>query len=144
MREIIEVIALVLAGPLAGVEFAVAAFTHPVLGRLPDGAFAQARSDDARVLGKAMPFWYVATLVALIAAAVLSGGDWLETTAAALMAIVVLITVTLMVPINNRIGRWVGAADVSRDEARRWDRLHAVRVALLFAVFGLLVFQVGG
>ena len=139
MRGTIDVVALLLTGPLVGAEIAVAAFTHPVIGRLPDDAFVQARSDAGRVLGKAMPFWYIATLLALIAAAVVAGGAWPATTAAALMAVVVLITVTLMVPINNRIGRWTGATDASRDDARRWERLHAVRVALLSAVLVLLV-----
>ena len=142
LRDTIDAVALVLTGPMVGTEFAVAVFTHPVIGRLPDDAFAQARSDGGRVLGKVMPFWYIAALLSLIAAALLAGGAWPVTTAAALLAIVVLITVTLMVPINNRIGRWVGAADVSRDEARRWDRLHAVRVALLLVVFVLLVLHV--
>jgi hypothetical protein len=45
-------------------------------------------------------------------------------------------TVTLMVPINNRIGRWTDAAD--RDLARRWDRLHWLRIALLLAMVVLL------
>ena len=51
----------------------------------------------------------------------------------------VLMTVTLMVPVNNRIGRWSGAADASRDEARLWDRLHWRRVFLLVALYALLI-----
>ncbi|PBA03757.1 hypothetical protein CKJ73_24500 [Mycobacterium avium] len=70
-----------------------------------------------------MPFWYIATLVVL-------------------MALVVLLAVTLMVPINNRIGRWSEAADVSRDLARRWDRLHWLRVVILVVLFALLVVAV--
>ena len=136
MEEI--VIALVIAGPMVGVEFAVAAFTNPIVGRLPGDAYWQARRDSARVLGKVMPFWYIATLVALIAAAVITSGHWLVTAAAVVLAMVVLLTVTVMVPINNRIGAWTGAADVDRDLARRWDRLHWLRVALLAAMLVLL------
>ena len=135
MREIIEMIALVIAGPMVGVEIAVGAFTNPMLGRLPDDAFRQARSDGGRVLGKVMPFWYIATLVVLIAAAVVTR-EWLIVAAAAVLAVVVLMTVTLMVPINNRIGRWTDAPD--RDLARRWDRLHWLRIALLLAMVVLL------
>jgi hypothetical protein len=135
MREIIEMIALVIAGPMVGVEIAVGAFTNPGLARLPDDAFRQARSDSGRVLGKVMPFWYIATLVALIAAAVVTRG-WLIAAAAAVMAVIVLMTVTLMVPINNRIGRWTDAAD--RNLARRWDRLHWLRIALLLVMVVLL------
>jgi hypothetical protein len=142
MRQIVEILALVIAGPMVGVEIAVAAFTNPVFGRLPDDAFRQARSDGSRVLGKVMPFWYIATLVLLIASAVVLRFDWLVTTAAVLMAVVVLMTVTLMVPINNRIGRWSAAGDVSRDDADRWDRLHWLRVVLLIVVFVALVLAV--
>ena len=135
MKEFIEMVALVIAGPMVGVEIAVGAFTNPIFARLPDDAFRQARSDGSRVLGKVMPFWYVATLVVLIVAAVVTG-EWLIVAAAAVMGVVVLMTVTLMVPINNRIGRWTDASD--RDLARRWDRLHWLRIALLLAMVVLL------
>jgi hypothetical protein len=136
MQEIVETIALAIAGPMVGVEIAVAAFTNPVVGRLPDDAFRQARSDGSRVLGKVMPFWYVATLLVLIAAAALTWVNWLIIGAAALMAVVVLMTVSLLVPINNRIGAWSDTAD--RGLARRWDRLHWLRVVLLLAMVVLL------
>ncbi|MGO4442326.1 anthrone oxygenase family protein [Mycobacterium sp. 2YAF39] len=136
MREIIEILALVIAGPMVGVEFAVGAFTNPAFGRLPDDAFRQARSHASRVLGRVMPFWYVATLVVLIAATVVTWPNWLLFAATAVMAAVVLMTVTLMVPINNRIGGWTDAVD--RDLARRWDRLHWLRVTLLLAMVVLL------
>ncbi|KUH81472.1 MULTISPECIES: anthrone oxygenase family protein [unclassified Mycobacterium] len=142
MREIIEIAALLIAGPMVGVEIAVAAFTNPIFGRLPDGAFGQARADGSRVLGRVMPFWYIATLVVLVVAAVILRPAWLVTAAAALMAVVVLVTVMLMVPINNRIGRWADADDVDRDLARRWDRLHGLRVALLIVLYALLVISV--
>jgi hypothetical protein len=138
MEEIVYFIAMVIAGPLVGVEIAVAAFTNPMVGRLPDDAFWQARSDGSRVLGKVMPFWYAVTLVALIAAAVVTSGHWPVTVAAVVMAAVVLMTVTVLVPINNRIGAWTDGADVDRDLARRWDRLHWLRVALLVALYVLL------
>lgn len=142
MDAIVHVLALLIVGPLVGVELAVAVFLNPALGRLPDEAFAQARSDSGRVLGKVMPFWYVAALVVLIVAAVLLRADWLFITAALTMALVVVATVTLMVPINNRIGRWSEGADVDRGLARQWDRLHWRRVALLVVVFGLVVVAV--
>lgn len=144
METTVEVLALLIIGPLLGVEIAVAAFLNPVLGRLPDGAFAQARSDSARLLGKVMPFWYAAALAVLIAAAILLRADWLFITGALAMALAVVATLTLLVPINNRIGRWAEAADVDRGQARLWDRLHRRRVALLVAVFGLVVAAAAG
>jgi Domain of unknown function (DUF1772) len=134
MERVIAIVALVLTGPLVGVELGVAAFTNPLVAKLPDDAFRQARSGGSRLLGALMPFWYIGTLVVLIAGAVLSH-DVLAVTAAALMGAAVLLTVTVLVPINNRIGAWQSDDDVNRDLAGRWDRLHWVRVALLFAMF---------
>jgi Domain of unknown function (DUF1772) len=142
VEDIVNIVALVITGPMVGVEIAVAAFTNPIFDRLPDDAFRLARSDGSRVLGRVMPFWYIATLVVLIIAAVVSAGAWLATAAAVLMALVVLLTVTMMVPINNRIGHWSQAADVDRGLAGRWDRLHWLRVAILVALFVLLVISV--
>ncbi len=136
MREIIEILAVVIAGPMVGVEIAVGAFTNPVFGRLPDDAFRQARSSASRVLGRVMPFWYIAALVAIIVAAAVTWPNWLLVASAAVMAVVVLMTVTLMVPINNRIGRWTDVVD--RDLARRWDRLHWLRIVLLLVMVVLL------
>jgi hypothetical protein len=136
--EIVEIVAVVVAGPLVGVEFGVAAFTIPIVAKLPDGSFRQFRSGGGRLLGAVMPFWYVGTLVLLIAAAVLSKSTPVIGSVV-LMGAAVLLTVTTLVPINNRIVKWATDADVSRDLARRWDRLHWVRVALLIVMWVLLV-----
>jgi hypothetical protein len=134
MERVIAIVALVLTGPLVGVELGVAAFTNPLVAKLPDDAFRQARSGGSRLLGALMPFWYIGTLVVLIAGAVL-WHDVLAVTAAALMGAAVLLTVTVLVPINNRIGAWQSSDDVNRDLASRWDRLHWVRVGILVAMF---------
>jgi hypothetical protein len=47
----------------------------------------------------------------------------------------VLLSVTVLVPINNRTAAWRSTDDVDRDLAGRWDRLHWVRVGLLVAMF---------
>ncbi|ORA81039.1 hypothetical protein BST28_07815 [Mycolicibacter kumamotonensis] len=135
MTEIVWILAISMAGTLVGAEFAVAAFLHPILGRLDGDAFRAARGDAARLLGRVMPFWYLASAALLGAVVVVAGSQrWLIGTGLGLMAVVVLMTVTLMVPINNRIG----AGEVSRPLVVRWDRLHGLRVAMLAAMFVLL------
>lgn len=62
--------AMAVLGPMVGVEFAVAAVLHPITGRLPDDGFRSVRSESARLLGKVMPFWYIASFVLLVAAGV--------------------------------------------------------------------------
>jgi Anthrone oxygenase len=88
-----------------------------------------------------MPFWYVGTLVVLIASAVVSR-NVLAIVAVALMGAALLLSVTVLVPINNRIGAWRSDDDVNRALAGRWDRLHGVRVGLLVAMFVLLTVAV--
>jgi len=134
MEHVIAIAALVLAGPLVGVEFGVAAFTNPLAAKLSDDAYRAFRSAGSRLLGAVMPFWYIGTLVVMVAGAVLTH-DILAVTAIALMGAAVLLTVTTLVPINNRIGAWQSEGDVNRDLAGRWDRLHWVRVGLLVAMF---------
>ena len=143
MEHVIAIVALVLTGPLAGVEFGVAAFANPLVSRLPDDAYRAVRSGGSRLLGALMPFWYIGTLIVLIAAAVLTR-DVLTIVAVALMGLAILLTVTVLVPINNRIGAWRSNDDVNRGLAGRWDRLHGVRVGLLVAMFVALAVGVVG
>lgn len=137
MEHLTAIVALVLLGPLVGVEFGVAAFTNPLVSKLPDDAYRAFRSGGSRLLGALMPFWYLAAAVVLIASAVLSRSV-LTIVATALMGVVILLTLTVLVPINNRIAAWSDAADVDRDLAGRWDRLHWLRVGLLVVMFVLL------
>ena len=143
MERVLAIVALVLTGPLVGVELGVAAFTNPLGAKLSDDAYRVFRSGGSRLLGALMPFWYIGTLVVLIAGAVLSR-DVLAIVAVALMGVAMLLTVTVLVPINNRIGAWKSESDVNRDLASRWDRLHWVRVGLLVAMFIALAIGVVG
>jgi hypothetical protein len=138
MEHVIAIVALVLTGPLVGVELGVAAFTNPLVSKLSDDGYRVFRSAGSRLLGALMPFWYIGTLVVLIAGAVLSRNA-LAIAAVALMGAALLLTVTVLVPINNRIGAWQSESDVNRDLAGRWDHLHWVRVGLLVAMFISLV-----
>lgn len=103
---------------------------HRIVSKLPDDAYRVVRSGVSRLLGALMPFWYIGTLIVLIASAVLSR-DVLAIVAVALVAAAVLLSVTVLVPINNRICAWRSEGDVDRELAGRWDRLHWVRVGLL-------------
>jgi hypothetical protein len=141
MEHVVAVVALVLTGPLVGVELGVAAFTNPLVAKLPDDAYRVVRSGGSRLLGALMPFWYIGTLIVMVAAAALSR-HLLAIVAVALMGVAILLTVTVLVPINNRIGAWRSNDDVNRDLAGRWDRLHGVRVGLLAAMLVALTVAV--
>ncbi|MGH3582338.1 MAG: anthrone oxygenase family protein [Mycobacterium sp.] len=139
MTDIAGVVAILILGPLVGVEFGVTAFTHPLLGRLSDDGYRQTRSHSSRVLGRVMPFWYAAAVLAVVAALVVTPTDPLVVAALVMMVALMALTFAVLVPINNRVGAWATEGDVSRELASRWDRVHWVRVGLLFAAFVLVV-----
>ncbi len=88
-----------------------------------------------------MPFWYAAAAALLVADAVLVR-TLLAVAPVVLMGAVMVLTLTTLVPINNRVAAWAGAGPdempTSRELAHRWDRLHWVRVTLLIVVFVLV------
>jgi hypothetical protein len=142
MITTLAVITGTVVGVMVGVEFAVAVFVNPMLLRLPAGSALQARADGGRVLGRVMPFWYIGSLLltAWLAAAKWGGpaGD-AAFAAAGLLAVSVVISLTVLVPINNRSITWTAddhPADY-REQQQRWDRLHYVRVAVIVAGFVL-------
>lgn len=147
MQVTIGVLTVVFVGLMVGVELAVAAVLNPVLDRLSRGAVA-ARSDAARTLGRVMPFWYFGSVALAVSWTVLAWSDertWTIATAAALLVASVLMTVTLLVPINARVARWTAETAPAdwKQQVHRWDRLHYVRVAVLVAAFTLLALPTG-
>ena len=147
--DVLAVVTVVVVGVLVGVEFAVAVFVNPIVDRLPGTAGLLARSDGARVLGRVMPPWYGgATVLALVWLVLDRGGVAVVPVgvAIALLVVAVVLSVTLLVPINNRVRTWSegGAPADWREQVGRWDQLHYFRTALLVVAFaavstGLLV-----
>jgi uncharacterized membrane protein len=138
----LAVITATVVGLMVGVEFAVAVFVNPIFRRLPVGSWIEASADGGRVLGRVMPFWYIGSLllVAALAAAKWGGsGGAAAVAAAALLAVSVVMSVTLLVPINNRLSTWTADDHPAdwREQHQRWDRLHYARVAVIVAGFVL-------
>jgi hypothetical protein len=84
-----------------------------------------------------MPFWYFAAL-AMLAVGAVATRTAVSIAATATMASAVVVSVTILVPINTRVGRWRVDTDVDRSLTRRWDVFHWVRVGLLAVTFTLL------
>lgn len=138
MEMILDVVATVCIGLMIGTEFAVSVFINPILTKLGDVAEAKATRLFGQKLGRAMPFWYVASFLLLIAEMALrrhQPGIALLGTASVLWAAVIVGTLLLLVPINNRIVTMT--SEVFTDELRRqhrlWDLVHRGRVAALTA-----------
>ncbi len=147
-----DILTATAAGMMAGNEFAIAAFVHPRLWTLHERVHAQAAASLARILGKAMPLWYAAVLILILGAAyehrpMLHGPGSIILSSAVLCVVIILFTIAMLVPINNRIARMdhnQPYAEWLLDRAR-WDRLHSIRVVLLIiAVLLLLTGLFGG
>ncbi len=138
------VVTATVTGIMVGVEFCVAVFVNAIMLRLPIGPSIEARADGGRVLGRVMPFWYIASVIltAGLAAATWGTAAASSAIAAAILLIVsVILSIILLVPINNRSKHWTAEdhPDDWREQARRWDRLHYGRVAIIVAGFVLIL-----
>ncbi|MFG1923147.1 anthrone oxygenase family protein [Cryptosporangium sp. NPDC048952] len=137
------VFTVVVVGLMVGVEFAVSFVLNPILDALPDDAGQLGRAHGGRMLGALMPFWYVGSLILSAIWAVTAWhepGTGLVVVAAALLVVSVIMSVVLLVPINNRSKTWTpeNRPDDWKEQGKRWDRYHYVRVAVIIAAFALL------
>ncbi|GAB2733132.1 anthrone oxygenase family protein [Arthrobacter bambusae] len=144
MIPVLSVVTATVLGLMVGVEFAVAFVINPILLRLPAGASLEARADGGRMLGRAMPFWYIGSLVLIAALTAVTWGTptaALSLVAAALLAVSIIMSVALLVPINNRSVTWTADDHPAdwREQQQRWDRLHYARVAIIVTAFVLLL-----
>jgi uncharacterized membrane protein len=144
MLNALEVVTTVVVGVMVGVEFAVAFVMNPIFNALPEDSGQLGKAHGGRMLGAVMPVWYIGSLV-LVGIWTVAGwhhhGTGLVVTAGALLILSVIISLLLLVPINNRIKTWTPdnrPADWNQ-QMNRWDRLHYVRVAVIIAAFALLV-----
>jgi uncharacterized membrane protein len=95
------------------------------------------------MLGAVMPFWYIGSLV-LVAVWAVAGrhhpGTGLVVTAGALLLLSVVMSVLLLVPINNLNKTWTPESRPAdwKQQLDRWNRYHYVRLAVIMAAFALL------
>ena len=144
MLGTLEVVTTVVVGLMVGVEFAVAFVMNRIFGALPEDSDQLARAHGGRMLGALMPFWYIGSLILSAIWAVLAWhhpGTGLVVIAAALLIVSVLMSVLLLVPINNRGKTWTpeNRPEDWKQQMNRWDRFHYIRVAVIIAAFTLLV-----
>ncbi|MFI8347481.1 anthrone oxygenase family protein [Streptomyces sp. NPDC085596] len=144
MLNALEVFTTVVVGLMVGVEFSVAFVINPILNGLPGDNGLRGRTHGARMLGAVMPFWYIGSLV-LSAVWAIAGwhhqGAGLVVIAAALLIVSVIMSVVLLVPINNRSKTWTteNLPEDWKEQMSRWDGFHYVRIAVIITAFALLV-----
>ncbi|MGX9886359.1 anthrone oxygenase family protein [Streptomyces sp. NPDC002276] len=143
MLTALEVFTTVVVGVMVGVEFSVAFVMNRIFNALPDDSGQLARAHGGRMLGAVMPFWYIGSLVL---SAVWAVAEWhhsgasLVVSAAGLLIVSVVMSILLLVPINNRGKTWTPENRPAdwKEQLNRWDRYHYVRVAVIVAAFALL------
>ena len=137
--HVLSLVTLFIIVLLIGIELCVSLFINPVIWQLEPEPQAQALSLFAALLGKLMPVWYGVCLLLL---AVETWLHWhtqaflLLVAATALWLAVIVVTILVLVPINNRIA--ARSAVNWQQQHRRWDTLHRFRVLTLFVVAALL------
>jgi hypothetical protein len=141
----LQTILLVVAGTLVGNEICIAVFVHPIFYKLPDECHLRAAQPVAKLLGAVMPFWYIAVVVLAGAECYLSrNGDpttlHLLESGAGLFVVSIIFTLLGPVPINNQIARLSPERPPQNwlTLRKRWDRLHAIRVAIIVVALILL------
>jgi uncharacterized membrane protein len=139
----IQLAAATMTGLLAGNELGTLIGVHPALRALPARAEIEAEQAFTRHLGKIMPLYMTGTLGTAAAAALDRRGEpgfGRAAVGAAASAAMLAITLAGNVPLNKRTMNYPadGEGDAWRAIRRRWERLHAVRVALDLAAFACL------
>jgi uncharacterized membrane protein len=145
---ILNVTTIVCIGLMIGVEFAVSAFINPVLSKLDNGARMHATRLFAAKLGFVMPLWYgVGLLLLLIETFAFRHQSQvlLLAVASGIWALVIILTLLFLVPINNRLARSQTSTmnDQTQREHRKWDAMHRVRVLALTTAMILLLVSAG-
>jgi len=147
--HLLNAITIGIVGLMVGNEFAVSAFVNPALWRLESDPQAQALSLLARSLGRAMPIWYGLCLALLALESFLhrhQAAYWPLLMATLIWVGVIVFTIGVLVPINNRIAALNSAApDPDWQRAhKRWDNLHRVRILLLALALFVLTYGLVG
>ncbi|MGY0385395.1 anthrone oxygenase family protein [Nocardioides sp. WG-D5] len=144
MLSTLVVVTTVVVGVMVGVEFSVAFVMNRILNALPEDSSQLGHAHGGRMLGAVMPVWYIGSLV-LVSIWAVAGwqhdGTALVITAGGLLILSVVMSVLLLVPINNRNKSWTpeNRPEDWRAQLSRWERWHYLRVAVIIAAFTLLV-----
>lgn len=145
MEITLSLLTTTIVGLMVGVEFSVAFVMNPIIHGLPFAASMAAGAHGGRMLGRAMPIWYIVSLIltgwltyVMWGAAAANAG----LVASILLFLSVVMSVALLVPINNRATTWTPESHPAdwREQRQRWDSLHYARVGLIVAAFVLVAF----
>ena len=145
LKIILEIIALLCIGWIAGAEIGSWFGIQPIVEKLPYEQQVNLEQQMLRSFGKVMPIIMPFSAIVAIVLAVFSRNDpgvimWLRVIAAAFIAITIVTTLTINVPINNLTSKWELTEDYEKwsQMRARWHLFQGVRGALFLVSFVLL------
>lgn len=145
MKTSIELLSLLLVGWIAGAELGSWCCVQPVVARLPYEHFVAAEQGMLRTFGRIMPVLMPPSGILAVALTILSRADtrfvlWFRVAAAICIAITVVTTSLVNVPINTQTAGWQLTNDPAewQQMRERWHFFQGMRGALFAAAFVLL------
>lgn len=138
LRQIVSIGSTILIGLIAGLLLGTGMEAYTARS-LPEASWTMHFQLEDALFAKAMPPFFLITLVALSVTAALTQGAarWFFTASASLTLAVLVITVGFEVPINKQIHSWTpGAAPVDWSSLRdRWLSNHLIRTIVSVLAF---------
>jgi uncharacterized membrane protein len=145
LKTILEIVALLVIGWVSGAEIGSWFGIQPIVGKLPYEQQINLEQEMLKSFGKVMPIIMPFSAVVSIALAFFSRNDpsvvmWLRMIAALCIAVTIVTTLTINVPINNLTSKWQLTESFEKwsQMRTRWHLLQGVRGGLFLLSFMLL------
>lgn len=145
MKIFLEVVSLLVIGWVAGAEIGSWCCVQPIVARLPYEHQVAMEQGMLRTFGRIMPFLMPLSGILAIALVIFSRNDgsavlWLRVIATICIAITVVTSLRVNVPINNLTSQWQLANDPAEwsQMRSRWHFFQGIRGGLLLTAFVLL------
>ncbi len=145
LKTILEIVALIAIGWVAGAEIGSWFGIQPIVGRLPYEQQVKLEQEMLKSFGKVMPIIMPFSSVVAIMLAFFSRNDpsvvmWLRIIAALCIAITIVTTLTINVPINNLTAKWQLTESFEKwsQMRTRWHLFQGLRGGLFLLSFILL------
>jgi uncharacterized membrane protein len=146
IKILLEIVALLAIGWVAGAETGSWFGIQPIVGRLPYEQQVTLEQEMLKSFGRVMPVMMPFSAVAVIVLAFLSRHDpnivmWLRIIAALCIVITIVTTLAINVPINNLTAKWQLTESFEKwaEMRTRWHLLQGVRGGLFLLSFVLLI-----
>jgi hypothetical protein len=144
LKIVVEIVALVLVGLVAGAEAGSWSCVQPLIPKLPYAQQIEMEQRMLRTFGRLMPFLMplsgILTVTLVFLSSVGTSVFWLRILAATCIGITIITTLAVNIPINARTSRWKTTDDASEWHRlrQRWHYYQGVRAGLFMAAFVVL------